>query len=207
MTSLYKEPNNHHTEPTLKTFLEKEIHTLLQPCKYNIFQLSIILVMVSICACQSTASTEVERKPIKANELEMKLIEGIPEVAPPQNPCPISQVPVDKQADTNLHTASKVEQEIRDIQKKAFDLAVETAQGMGRRNERLASASIMDRRLTELYPLISCEASKQELAIIWSGARLDIAYVLSEGKERVRPGLYVYVQELRRQNQENKDAP
>jgi len=207
MSSLYKAQNSHHTEPNLKRFLIKESHSLLQAARYHIWKLGIILVMVSICACQSTQSNEEETKPIKANELEMRPIEAIPEVAPPQNPCPIPQIPVDNQALTNLHTTSQVELEIRDIQKKSFDLAVETAQSTGRRNERLASGSIMYQRLTELHPLISCEASKQTLAIIWSDARLDLAYVLSDGKELARPGLYVYVQALRRKNTENKETP
>ena len=207
MSSLYKDKNSHHTEPIFKTFLIKESQSLLQAARYYIWKLGIILVMGSICACQSIQSNEWETKPIKANELEMRPIEAIPEVAPPQNPCPIPQIPVDNKTLTNLHTTSQVELEIRDIQKKSFDLAVETAQSTGRRNERLASGSIMYQRLTELHPLISCEASKQTLAIIWSDARLDLAYVLSDGKELARPGLYVYVQALRRKNTENKETP
>lgn len=206
MGSLYKNNNSHYTEIIVKTFLIKESYSSFPPAKYHIWKLGITLIMVSICACQSTQSTELETKPVKANELEMRPIEAIPEVAPPQNPCPIPQIP-DNQALTNLHTTSQVELEIRDIQQKSFDLAVETAQSTGKRDERLASAGIIYQRLTELHPLISCEASKQTLAIIWSDARLDIGYVLSDGKELARPGLYVYVQALRRKNIENKKTP
>ncbi|MEG3966072.1 hypothetical protein QUA00_00230 [Microcoleus sp. T2B6] len=207
MGSLYKDNNSHYTEIIFKPFLINESHSFFQAAKYHIWKLGLTLIMVSICACQSTQSTELETKPVKANELEMRPIEAIPEVAHPQNPCPIPQIPVDNQALTNLHTTSQVELEIRDIQQKSFDLAVETAQSTGRRDERLASASIMYQRLTELHPLISCEASKQTLAIIWSDARLDIGYVLSDGKELARPGLYVYVQALRQKNIENKETP
>ncbi|MCC3532408.1 MAG: hypothetical protein JGK21_31110 [Microcoleus sp. PH2017_22_RUC_O_B] len=189
MAPLDKYLNYYHTYPSLKTSLKKEIDDILQSGKYNIGKLSIVVVMVSICACKST-------------ELKIEPIEVIADIAPPQNPCPISQVPVDRQALTDLDTTSQVEQEIKDIQKKAFELAVETAQGVGRRKERHTQASIMYQRLTELYPLISCEASKEALAITWSEARLDIGYILSDGKELARSGLYVYVQELRRKNKE-----
>ena len=160
------------------------------------------MTMVSICGCHST---ELDMQPQKTNELEMKMIEAIPEVAPPQNPCPISQFPVGRQAQNNFPTPSQVESKIKKIQQKAFEFAVATARGVGNRKERHDRSIVMDRRLTELYPLIPCVESKQALVITWSNARLDIGYVLSDGKDLARPGLYVYVQTLRKENQEKKD--
>ena len=192
---------------TTKLFLKLLFHSFPHD-RLRLRYLGLILSMVTTSACQSR---EVTTSPRQAEELEIKTTEICALVAPPTNPCPIPQVKANKKALNEQllepRTPSKVEQEIKDIRQKALDMGIETAQGVGNKQERLAKAQLMERRRTKLYPLITCEpvSMHTELATLWADGGVYLGYVLSEGKELAPSDLYYYVQDLRKKNKENKE--
>jgi len=205
MTKQQNFPGNFIT--TTKLFLKLLFHSFPHD-RLRLRYLGLILSIVTTSACQSR---EVTTSPPQSEELEIKTAGITVLVAPPTNPCPTPQVEANKKALNEQllepRTPSKVEQEIKDIRQKALDMGIQTAQGVGNKQERLAKAQLMDQRLTKLYPLITCEpvSMHTELATLWSDGRVYLRYVLSEGKELAPLDLYHYVQNLRRKNKENKE--
>lgn len=193
---------------TTKLFLKLLFHSFPHD-RLRLRYLGLILSMVTTSACQSR---EVTTSPRQAEELEIKTAGIICVlVAPPTNPCPTPQVEANKKALNEQllepRTPSKVEQEIKDIRQQAFDMGIDTAQGVGNKQERLAKAQLMEQRRTKLYPLITCEpvSMHTELATLWSDGGVYLGYVLSEGKELAPSELYHYVQDIRKKNKENKE--
>jgi hypothetical protein len=205
MTKQQNFPGNFIT--TTKLFLKLLFHSFPHD-RLRLRYLGLILSIVTTSACQSREVTTSPRQP---EELEIKTAGITVLVAPPTNPCPIPQVKANKKALNEQllepRTPSKVEQEIKDIRQKALDMGIETAQGVGNKQERLAKAQLMERRRTKLYPLITCEpvSMHTELATLWADGGVYLGYVLSEGKELAPSDLYYYVQDLRKKNKENKE--
>lgn len=82
----------------------------------------------------------------------------------------------------------------------AFDLAKQFGSANADQGGLKKQAEALNQRLNELLPLVqSASASDQPtLNMAWSDARLDVGYILSDGKLPTSTRLYYYLEDVKR---------
>ena len=87
-------------------------------------------------------------------------------------------------ASSGATAGADLDQQMTRLSHEAFRLAADEAEGSGGREQRHERARALNRTLDDLAPAVRAAAATSELDLreLWTDARMDIAYVLTDGR-------------------------